>query len=54
MPSGDFYPLPPRLLDIPVIDLPSLLRSLETDVQQWTLRLTDDIGLIAITPHDGP
>lgn len=54
VPSGGFYPLLPRLLDIPVIDLPSLLRSLETDVQQWTLRLTDDIGLIAITPHDGP
>ncbi|MET7744872.1 SpoIIE family protein phosphatase [Streptomyces sp. NPDC005385] len=47
--SGDFYPLLPRLSDIPLDDLPDLLGSLVADAQQRTLRLTDDIALIAIT-----
>ncbi|MFJ4895287.1 PP2C family protein-serine/threonine phosphatase [Streptomyces sp. NPDC088788] len=52
--SGDFYPLLPRLLHIPDGDLPTLLRSLVADAQQWTHRLTDDIALIAITPRGSP
>ncbi|MEU8794892.1 PP2C family protein-serine/threonine phosphatase [Streptomyces sp. NPDC048643] len=52
--SGDFYPLLPRLLDIPAGDLSRLLSSLVADAQQWTLRLTDDIALVAIAPRVGP
>ncbi|MFD6416904.1 MFS transporter [Streptomyces sp. NPDC060194] len=46
--SDVFYPLADRLPALPATSLPELLHHLAADVEQWTLRLTDDIALLAL------